>query len=621
MCMYTYTRGPHVFIYFMSRVISMKKLQTLLFALMMMTVSLAGCTDSSNQIDLDNDGIPDVDDLCPDTDAQLTVDLNGCADNQLDDDGDLVMNDVDLCPLTPAGEAVDADGCSQTQLDDDGDLVMNDVDLCPLTPAGEAVDADGCSQSQLDDDGDGIMNDVDLCLMTPLGEIVNLEGCENPHAFLQFADSNNAGPDYYNLRAHNNSLYWCARNSVPSQNSIPIASHGIWMSDGTFGDMHLIKQLGQNNDNCYIYGFANDFFFFEDNSNHEIWMFDTNNPISSTNPIQVSNSICHGNTQIFDGNFYFHYDDGTNGCEVWKFNTSQTMSSTNPSLLKEMSLDSDANFDFEVVDANLFISTYPERELWISDGSTAGTTLVTTKFVDGKYSLSLRGQDCAYLYINFYNTTTSSTELWVSDGTDAGTIKLNSNLWISTSSYLDKQNDGTICLNDEFWFINNEDNNGNFGIWKSDGTVSGTNVVVELSWPRLAGVLDEKILVNSDGTLWMLEGPSYSPTQLLTVDSHPIHVFEAGINTAPYRLTSVGSVLYGNMCVDSSCLDNTTAGTGFEFYKYDISLPMSSSNPELIKEFTPGQEGTPIDKIVHLNGKIYFMPSLYAPNAWWVYEI
>ena len=70
----------------------MKKSQTILFALMMLTVSLAGCTDISNQVDLDNDTVVDADDLCPGTDIGLSVDLDGCADNQLDDDGDLVMN-------------------------------------------------------------------------------------------------------------------------------------------------------------------------------------------------------------------------------------------------------------------------------------------------------------------------------------------------------------------------------------------------------------------------------------------------------------------------------------------------------------------------------------------------
>ena len=58
----TSIRGAVVFIYFMRRGISMKKLQTTLFALMMMTLSLAGCTDLSEQIDLDNDGM-DVDEL------------------------------------------------------------------------------------------------------------------------------------------------------------------------------------------------------------------------------------------------------------------------------------------------------------------------------------------------------------------------------------------------------------------------------------------------------------------------------------------------------------------------------------------------------------------------------
>jgi len=176
-------------------------------------------------------------------------------------------------------------------------------------------------------------------------------------------------------------------------------------------------------------------------------------------------------------------------------------------------------------------------------------------------------------------------------------------------------------LNDELWFIKKENNNVNYEIWKSDGTVSGTNMVAQFSDSiYLVGVVDSKILVNSGSTLWMLEGPSYSPTQLLTIDSYPIHIF-GGINTAPYRLTSVGSVLYGMMCVDSSCLDNATAGTGFEFYKYDISLPMSSNNPELIKEFTPGPNGTDIDKIIHSNNNVYFIPSLYAAKAWWVYEI
>ncbi len=128
-------------------------------------------------LDSDGDGVPDADDLCPNTPVGEAVDANGCSQSQLDDDGDGVVNSDDACPNTPVGEAVDANGCSQSQLDDDGDGVANDVDACPNTPAGEAVDANGCSQSQLDDDGDGVVNSDDQCPNTPPGEPVDANGC------------------------------------------------------------------------------------------------------------------------------------------------------------------------------------------------------------------------------------------------------------------------------------------------------------------------------------------------------------------------------------------------------------------------------------------------------------
>ncbi|WP_205417121.1 endonuclease, partial [Lutibacter oceani] len=100
------------------------------------------------------------------------------AENDNDDiDNDGILNDVDLCPNTPAGESVDANGCSESQLDDDNDGVANGNDTCTDTPAGEDVNSNGCSESQLDDDNDGIMNNVDLCPNTPAGESVDANGC------------------------------------------------------------------------------------------------------------------------------------------------------------------------------------------------------------------------------------------------------------------------------------------------------------------------------------------------------------------------------------------------------------------------------------------------------------
>ena len=85
----------------------MKNLQTLLLALMMVTVSLAGCMEDSDgtdvNIDSDNDSVIDANDLCPDTGPlDGSVNDDGCAQSQLDDDGEGTMNDVDICPNTPS---------------------------------------------------------------------------------------------------------------------------------------------------------------------------------------------------------------------------------------------------------------------------------------------------------------------------------------------------------------------------------------------------------------------------------------------------------------------------------------------------------------------------------------
>ena len=61
-----------------------------------------------------------------------------------DVDNDGVSDDLDLCPDTPPGEQVDENGCSDSQKDSDEDGVSDDLDLCPNTPEGEEVDEQGC---------------------------------------------------------------------------------------------------------------------------------------------------------------------------------------------------------------------------------------------------------------------------------------------------------------------------------------------------------------------------------------------------------------------------------------------------------------------------------------------
>jgi len=123
---------------------------------------------TSPPADSDNDGVPDVDDRCPDTPAGAPVDSRGCA---LDEDGDGVPDGMDQCPGTPRGIPVDATGCAP---DTDGDGVPDALDHCQGTPTGAVVDSTGCA---LDSDGDGVFDGLDRCPDTPRGTRVDAAGC------------------------------------------------------------------------------------------------------------------------------------------------------------------------------------------------------------------------------------------------------------------------------------------------------------------------------------------------------------------------------------------------------------------------------------------------------------
>ena len=64
---------------------------------------------------------------------------------KVDDDEDGVLNINDICPGTPLGSNVDTSGCGGSQLDSDGDGVTDDIDQCENTPANTLlVSATGC---------------------------------------------------------------------------------------------------------------------------------------------------------------------------------------------------------------------------------------------------------------------------------------------------------------------------------------------------------------------------------------------------------------------------------------------------------------------------------------------
>jgi len=77
-------------------------------------------TANFKHLDSDNDGVPDSEDLCDNTDKGETVNKLGCQDEDLDYDKDGVLNDLDLCPRTALNTSVSNNGCALIKLDENG---------------------------------------------------------------------------------------------------------------------------------------------------------------------------------------------------------------------------------------------------------------------------------------------------------------------------------------------------------------------------------------------------------------------------------------------------------------------------------------------------------------------
>ncbi|MCE5210064.1 MAG: OmpA family protein, partial [Deltaproteobacteria bacterium] len=120
--------------------------------------------------DADHDGVPNDQDMCPDTKAGLAVNEKGCSPDY-DSDRDGVSDDRDKCPGNPASVVVNKDGCPP---DTDNDGVPDYKDSCKGTPANAKVDANGCAP---DSDFDGVPDSLDKCPGTPSGTVVDKNGC------------------------------------------------------------------------------------------------------------------------------------------------------------------------------------------------------------------------------------------------------------------------------------------------------------------------------------------------------------------------------------------------------------------------------------------------------------
>lgn len=442
-----------------------------------------------------------------------------------------------------------------------------------------------------------------------------------------------------------------------------VAGDELWKSDGTAAGTGVIKEIITG----YVGGGINRLIstgtkvYFSASStpvgNYELYKSDGTIAgtvlVKEIDPSAIVGGI-QGAVFTWGENLYFGANDGTNGVELWK--SDGTTAGT--AMLKDMYPGSTGGLpnggnpsNFCVMNGKLYFSAFDANgtELWVTDGTTAGTTMVKDINPGSGNSSPTRLTAIGNTLYFRANDGTNGAELWKSDGTSAGTIMvkdINSGSGasnpdqlavIGTNLYLQANDNvngaewwksdgtavGTVLLKDinagatastptntsgnGSYILFSADNGTNGAeLWKSDGTAANTALLKNINPDNgnsaiatLTALGNRVIFSANNGTngaeIWGTDG-TVAGTILLA----DINTSAAGASANPVRLTKLGS----------NVLFTATNGTsGNELYKTDGT----AGGTGLVKDINSGSSGSNPRNFTEQGGYLYF--SATEPTA------
>lgn len=263
-------------------------------------------------------------------------------------------------------------------------------------------------------------------------------------------------------------------------------SYGLYKTNGTAGAGELVSAYHQGNDWFVAYPMTiemNDVLYFLGNdgvAGFELWRTDGTAAgtymVKDINPGVGSIILITDPTQYFaemNGYIYFGAADPTNGAELWRSDGTEAgttlVADIDPTAPSIPNQGSNPAFLCTYNNAVYFSAQRPVdgRELWKTDGTEGGTVLVKD-IAPGSGSPSHLIEYNGLLYFSAFHPDQNYT-LYKSNGTAAGTVAVKPpNSGGPTISL-----DPFVIFKGKLFFAAN-DNQGFSSIWYSDGTAGGT---------------------------------------------------------------------------------------------------------------------------------------------------
>lgn len=440
------------------------------------------------------------------------------------------------------------------------------------------------------------------------------------------------GSDIYNLRIFDGKLFFTATDDTNGNE--------LWVSDGTADGTRLVKDIYEGNGGSYafeFFEFNNGLYFRAEDGIHgtELWktdgteegtvmVVDLREGEFGSNP---SNFTILNNKIYFNANDGFDYENGQHGFELWVSDGTaagtQLVADINP-------LDGSNPSEMITFGNKIYFSADNGTngiELWASDGTQAGTYMVKDIRTEGNGN-SLPGHFIAFNDKLFFSAFTEQTgrEMWITDGTEQGTQMLKDVNSGTADSVIPQFRhfiyDGKllITLND-----------GIHGpeIWTTDGTTEGTELYLDI-FPGAEGSMGATqapiAFYEFDGMLyfrafddfeeyfqlWQSDGTVEGTKKLMPDPENP---FNEALGYTPY-FASLGNAMYFTAKYNES---------GYELWKLtfeemsvsDLSQNQFSIYPNPASDFVniSGQSNISSVQIYDLAGKLLSHQSLNFKDA------
>ncbi|HYH08228.1 MAG TPA: Calx-beta domain-containing protein [Thermoanaerobaculia bacterium] len=282
---------------------------------------------------------------------------------------------------------------------------------------------------------------------------------------------------------------------------------------------------------------------------------------------------------------YFYANPSSDTPAIWKWTEAggaqrvKTVSSESTSSAPPPSL-------LALGDKLLFTVTLDSRgtELWITDGTPAGTSIVKDIYVGGSSSPVLMIASGTKAYFTAYDPE-HGRELWITDGTLAGTVFVKDLTGDSDSSYPA----GFVQTGGKVYFHTFSQ------LWVSDGTEAGTIALASGVNPVLPGVLNgEVFFLGSDDEhgreLWSTDGTIGGTAMVKDINSGPASSW-GGI---PTNFVQTGNALL---------FFAEDATNGRELWSTDGT----AGGTQLVADLTPGAASTSLDDLVASAAGAFFL--------------